>query len=114
MKAVVAAFNQEKALIGAFSVITNLRMDLFEALSIMDDCRGLISLMAVFLSIAFLGQIFSIFSAFELRYRINAEHWPRGETDKNMKLYNTDSDVQHNWDVMQRDLRSDMCALFTF
>ena len=34
MKAVVAAFNQEKALIGAFSVITNLRMKLFEALVI--------------------------------------------------------------------------------
>ena len=33
MKAVVAAFNQEKALVGAFSVITNLRMDLFEALT---------------------------------------------------------------------------------
>ena len=32
MKAVVAAFNQEKALIGAFSVITNLRMELFQAL----------------------------------------------------------------------------------
>ena len=32
MEAVVAAFNQEKALVGAFSVITNLRMDLFEAL----------------------------------------------------------------------------------
>ena len=32
MKAVAAAFNQEKALVGAFSVITNLRMDLFEAL----------------------------------------------------------------------------------
>ena len=36
MKAVVAAFNQEKALVGAlvgaFSVITNLRMDNFEAL----------------------------------------------------------------------------------
>ena len=31
MKAVVAAFNQEKALVGAFSVITNLRMELFEA-----------------------------------------------------------------------------------
>ena len=27
---VVATFNQEKALVGAFSVITNLRMDLFE------------------------------------------------------------------------------------
>ena len=32
MKVVVGAFNQEKALVGAFSVITNLRMDLFQAL----------------------------------------------------------------------------------
>ena len=32
VKAVVAAFNQEEALVGAFSVITNLRMKLFEAL----------------------------------------------------------------------------------
>ena len=32
MKAVVAAFNQEKALVGAFSVIMKLRMELFEAL----------------------------------------------------------------------------------
>ena len=32
MEAVVAAFNQEKALEGAFSVITNHRMELFEAL----------------------------------------------------------------------------------
>ena len=32
MKAVVAAFNQEKVLVGAFFVITNLRMDLSEAL----------------------------------------------------------------------------------
>ena len=32
MKAVVAAFNQEEALVWAFSVITNLWMDLFEAL----------------------------------------------------------------------------------
>ena len=29
---VVAVFNQEKVLVGAFSVITNLRMELFEAL----------------------------------------------------------------------------------
>ena len=27
----ISAFNQEKALLGAFSVITNLRMELFEA-----------------------------------------------------------------------------------
>ena len=32
MKALVGAFNQEKALVGAFSVITNLRMQLFKAL----------------------------------------------------------------------------------
>ena len=32
MKAVVAAFNQEKALVWAFSVITNLRVELFQAL----------------------------------------------------------------------------------
>ena len=36
MKAVVAAFNQEKALVGAFSVITNLWMELFEALATTD------------------------------------------------------------------------------
>ena len=29
---VVATFNQEKAQVGAFSVITNLRMELFQAL----------------------------------------------------------------------------------
>ena len=32
MKALVGAFNQEKALVGAFSVIMNLRMELFDAL----------------------------------------------------------------------------------
>ena len=39
MKAVVAAFNQEKALVGAFSVITNLRMELFQALMCMQLSR---------------------------------------------------------------------------
>ena len=40
MKAVVAAFNQEKALVGAFSVITNLWMEPFEALVSKCDMRG--------------------------------------------------------------------------
>ena len=35
MKAVVAAFNQEKALVGAFSMITNFWMELFHALNVM-------------------------------------------------------------------------------
>ena len=38
MKVVVAAF-QEKALVGAFSVITNLRIELFESL-VTCDSRG--------------------------------------------------------------------------
>ena len=46
MKAVVAAFNQEKALVGAFSVITNLRMDLFDALmKDLNDSLGRLSLL---------------------------------------------------------------------
>ena len=44
MKAVVAAFNQEKALVEAFSVITNLRMELFQALMsthiLLHPCHG--------------------------------------------------------------------------
>ena len=34
MKALVGTFNQEKALVGAFSVIKNLRMELFQALDL--------------------------------------------------------------------------------
>ena len=37
MKAIVAAFNQEKALVGAFSVIMNLRMEFFQAL-VQENC----------------------------------------------------------------------------
>ena len=40
MKALVGAFNQEKALVGAFSVITNLRMELFEALVNISSQQG--------------------------------------------------------------------------
>ena len=39
MKVVVAAFNLEKALVGAFSVLTNLRMELFQALLIMHQAE---------------------------------------------------------------------------
>ena len=38
-KRALTAFNQEKALVGAFSVITNIRMELFEALSHSPTCR---------------------------------------------------------------------------
>ena len=48
VKAVVAAFNQEKALVGAFSVITNLRMEFFEAL-VLPAHLSLVSLMSSWL-----------------------------------------------------------------
>ena len=44
MKAVVAAFNQEKALVGAFSVITNLRMELFQALVVRPGALPMVAL----------------------------------------------------------------------
>ena len=54
MKAVVAAFNQEKALLGAFSVITNLQMELFEALVHSDtqDTNTTMDLIIIFTSSA--------------------------------------------------------------
>jgi len=67
--------------------------------------RCLISLVAVFLTLAFAGQIFSLFTALQLRYVVSAETLPVGAATENMKLYNTDSTVRHNWDAMQRDLR---------
>ena len=47
MKAVVAAFNQEKALVGAFSVLTNLRMELFQALGVIDNVDDVMLLLLV-------------------------------------------------------------------
>jgi len=65
----------------------------------------LISLIAVFLSVAFLGQIFSVFTAIELRYKIRTDRIPSADTDRNMKMYLEDESVRANWDWMQRDLR---------
>jgi len=67
------------------------------------ESRGLISLIAVFFSIAFFVQIFSVFTAIELRYRINTERVHGFE--QNMRLYGEDDTIKDNWDSMQRDLR---------
>ena len=42
----------------------------------------MISLIAVFLSVAFLGQIFSVFTAIELRYKIRTDRIPSADTDR--------------------------------
>ena len=43
----IVSFNQEKAIVGAFSVITNLRMDLFEALVLTLTCSNTASLVGI-------------------------------------------------------------------
>jgi len=67
------------------------------------ESRGLISLMAVLIGVAFLGQVFSIYTAFELRFKISSEVLPIA--DDNMQKYLTDETIKYNWDWMQRDLR---------
>jgi len=67
--------------------------------------RGLISLMAVFLGIAFFIQIFSVFTAMELRYKVDTERIPAQPLDTNMREYGKDSTITENWDSMQENLR---------
>jgi len=69
------------------------------------ESRGLISLVAVFFSIAFLVQLFSIFTAFELRNKINLETNFVTSLNQNMRQYTTDEVVRSNWDTMQKKLR---------
>jgi len=69
------------------------------------ESRGLISLIAVFFSIAFLVQLFSIFTAFELRNKINISQSVIPGLDQNMRQYNQDDSIKSNWDAMQENLR---------
>jgi len=69
------------------------------------ESRALISLVAVLFSIAFLVQLFSIFTAFELRNKINIETNFITSLNQNMRQYNTDDAVKSNWDTMQKSLR---------
>eukprot|EP00088_Acartia_fossae_P006473 TRINITY_DN12977_c2_g2_i2.p1 TRINITY_DN12977_c2_g2~~TRINITY_DN12977_c2_g2_i2.p1 ORF type:complete len:316 (+),score=51.26 TRINITY_DN12977_c2_g2_i2:49-948(+) len=69
--------------------------------------RCLVSLVAIFLSIAFLGQIFSVFTAMELRNIINNEVIDPGAVIEDMGHYGEVGyeDITSKWDEMQRELR---------
>ena len=71
---VVAAFNQEKALVGAFSGITNLRMELFEALVF----RDLIALTPSPCRAALARRICRIEDKDEPFNTFSSDHGPRG------------------------------------
>jgi hypothetical protein len=69
--------------------------------------RGLISLMAVFMGIAFLAQIFSIFTAMEIRNFIERGIWDQGKVRDSMEFYGEENheDITEMWDEMQTELR---------
>lgn len=69
------------------------------------ESKGLISLIAVFLSIAFLGQIFSVWTAIELRNIIELDLLQPGPVKDSMELFGEDESVTAEWDSMQTELR---------
>jgi len=69
------------------------------------ESKGLISLIAVFLSIAFLGQIFSVWTAIELRNIIQLDYLQPGPVKESMEQYGIDDAVTADWDAMQTQLR---------
>jgi len=69
------------------------------------ESKGLISLIAVFLSIAFLGQIFSVWTAIELRNIIQLDYLQPAPVKESMELYSKDDAVKADWDAMQTQLR---------
>jgi len=70
------------------------------------ESRGLISLVAILFSVAFLVQLFSIFTAFELRNKINRETNIPGVVEAMSRYTDPEDDtIKNNWDTMQRNLR---------
>ena len=81
---VVGAFNQEKALVGAFSVITNLRMELFEAL-ISTNCVRMLQAIWDWV-ILFLVIYTAIFTPYVAAFLLNEP----GYSDRSSESYGSD------------------------
>lgn len=69
------------------------------------ESRGLITVMALLLSIAFLGQLASIFTAMMLRTEVEVGIPNVGDIQIDMAKYYKDDYIKGNWDSMQRSLR---------
>ena len=103
VKAVVAAFNQEKALVGAFSVLTNLRMDLFQALVEHDSTQDTLTIISLVTSN--LPSIPTLFMRHALRtLTAHRKHCPDlSHFNKNLCWYQTTR--QGLWGQLQRKER---------
>ena len=72
------------------------------------ESRGLLTVMAVLLSIAFIGQLASVFTAMMLRTDLETEIANVGNVVTDMKKYESDLDggyTKANWDSLQSSLR---------
>jgi len=70
------------------------------------ESRGLLTVMAVLLSIAFLGQLASVFTAMMLRTDLETEIANVGNVVSDMKKYDSeDGYTKANWDSLQSSLR---------
>jgi hypothetical protein len=69
------------------------------------ESRGLIMVMAILLSFAFVGQLGSCFTALKLRTHLKIYPVQNLVVLENMALYNIDDTVTANWDSMQSNLR---------
>ena len=70
------------------------------------ESRGLLTVMAVLLSIAFIGQLASVFTAEQLRTDLETEMANVGNMVTDMKKYDSeDGYTKANWDSLQSSLR---------
>ena len=101
MKAVEAAFNQEKALVGAFSVITNLRMDLFEALQLpLTFTRSPVSRVAVSSPAQHVGGLQQSWLSLQVMERAAGHITPSGGDTHSNILPTKLLDLQHHYTLL--------------
>jgi len=69
------------------------------------ESRGLLTVMAVLLSIAFIGQLASVFTAMMLRTDLETEIPNVANIVEDMEMYGKDDSKKASWDSLQSSLR---------
>lgn len=67
--------------------------------------RCVLALFAILLSLAFIGQLGSIFTAIEVRTKINLGDYTATNVNDVLRKYGEDDTITAEWDSMQRELR---------
>ena len=66
---------------------------------------GLLAFFAVLLCVAFVGQLASIFTAFEVRTTVTLGEYGSADFTSILSKYQEDSGIKSSWDRMQMDMR---------